>query len=240
LLTPYASYDFDGNALDSSANGFNGTINSATAATDRFGNANSAMSFSGRDSISLPINYNSIQNFTVSMWLMRPQNGYSYVVANDGGFRGFLVKWGWPVDGTEELSFYAGNGNSWYANPYYNNIPNNQWFNLVGTIDSSGNVSQYINGVNVASVVMPPPTVDLSSGGNTIVSFSSGWNSPYEGSLGSIDDLQFYNTTLSSTQVSDLYAAQSVPEPSSYALLLLSGAASLWVLKRRKGTSNSL
>jgi len=168
------------------------------------------------------------------MWLMRPQTGYSYVVANDGGFRGFLVKWGWPVDGTEELSFYAGNGDSWYAQPYYNNVPNTQWFNLVGTIDSNGNVNEYINGVNVASTVMPPPTVDLSSGGNTIVSFSSGWNSPQDGSLGSIDDLQFYNTALSSSQVSQLYTLQSAPEPSTYALFGIGTIGLLMVMQRKK------
>ena len=89
LLTPYASYNFDGNALDSSANAFNGTINSAAAATDRFGDPSKAMSFIGGATISLPIDFTPVQNFTMSVWLQRQQDFHSYVVFNDGWFKGF-------------------------------------------------------------------------------------------------------------------------------------------------------
>jgi hypothetical protein len=58
---------------------------------------------------------------------------------------------------------------------------------------------------------------------------------PFLSSLGAqLDDMYFWDRPLSSEEVTELYNAQVVPEPSTYALLLLSGAASLWVLKRRK------
>ncbi len=40
-------YKFNSNALDSSGNGYDGTVYGATLTTDRFGNANSAYSFNG-------------------------------------------------------------------------------------------------------------------------------------------------------------------------------------------------
>jgi hypothetical protein len=54
--------------------------------------------------------------------------------------------------------------------------------------------------------------------------------------VGSIDDLQFYNTALTSQQVSQLYGMQSVPEPSTYALFGL-GAIGMLMMMRRKKTA---
>ncbi|HEY4798059.1 MAG TPA: LamG domain-containing protein, partial [Bacteroidia bacterium] len=45
-----AWYPFSGNAVDSSGNGNNGTVNGATLTTDRFGNANGAYNFNGVNS----------------------------------------------------------------------------------------------------------------------------------------------------------------------------------------------
>ena len=42
-----AEYLFDGNANDSSGNGYNGTVQGATLITDRFGRTNAAYSFNG-------------------------------------------------------------------------------------------------------------------------------------------------------------------------------------------------
>ena len=53
-------------------------------------------------------------------------------------------------------------------------------------------------------------------------------------SVGAISDMKFYDQALTANEVETLYNAEAVPEPSTYALLLLSGAASLWALKHRK------
>jgi hypothetical protein len=67
-----AYYPFNGNANDESGNGHNGTINSATLTSDRFGNPNSAYSFDGvNDYIdigSFPLNYDyATMNTTSSL-----------------------------------------------------------------------------------------------------------------------------------------------------------------------------
>ena len=48
---------------------------------------------------------------------------------------------------------------------------------------------------------------------------------------GTIDDIRLYNRAISAAEVSEIYNA---PEPSTYALLILGGAASLWALRRRQ------
>jgi hypothetical protein len=231
LPNAYADYEFNGNAVDSSGNGFDGTVNGATATTNRFGEANSAMSFVNGDTIWLPINFGSISNLTFSMWLMRPQAGWSFTVFNDGSFRGFGVKW-WNDDPQNQtLEIFAGDGTTWFNTLYTTNVPNNEWINLAGVVDDSGAVKQYIDGTLVAQTNM------ISSiqwaGVDTRVSFGDYEVNP-PGPLGSIDQLQFYSTAFTDQQITDLYNSQTVPEPSTYALLLLGGAASLWALKRRK------
>ncbi len=56
-------------------------------------------------------------------------------------------------------------------------------------------------------------------------------DNPVQNFNGLMSDLTIYDVTLQPDEINTLY---TVPEPSTYALLLLSGAASLWALKRRK------
>ena len=62
-----AYYPYTGNANDASGNGANGTVNSATLTTDRFGNANSAYDFNS-NTITATIQYNLDNDFSVAYW----------------------------------------------------------------------------------------------------------------------------------------------------------------------------
>ena len=66
-----AYYPFNGNADDESGNGNNGTVNGATLATDRNGNADSAYSFDGNDdSVEVTdLREIDITAFTASLWI---------------------------------------------------------------------------------------------------------------------------------------------------------------------------
>jgi hypothetical protein len=57
--------------------------------------------------------------------------------------------------------------------------------------------------------------------------------------IADISDVHIYDRALDSTEITALAEATAVPEPSISALLLLSGAASLWALKRRKSKTAS-
>lgn len=71
-----ASYPFNGNANDESGNRRNGTVNGATATTDRFGAAGKAYAFNGRAYIATTFGFDStgtrpgLPNFarTISLW----------------------------------------------------------------------------------------------------------------------------------------------------------------------------
>src|SRR6266481_4068540 len=66
-----AYYPFNGNALDESGNGNNGTVVGATLTADRFGNENSAYYFSGSQYISAPDSpsLNSTTGLTLAAWV---------------------------------------------------------------------------------------------------------------------------------------------------------------------------
>lgn len=65
-----AYYPFSGNANDMSGNGYNGTVDGATLATDRNGNTNNAYYFDGsNDKITLPNDVRQTSNFSISFWV---------------------------------------------------------------------------------------------------------------------------------------------------------------------------
>jgi hypothetical protein len=206
---PFVSYKLEGDAIDSSTNGFNGTVNGATAAVDRFGEASKAMSFIGGATISLPIDFTTVQNFTMSVWLQRQQDFHSYVVFNDGWFKGFGLAWGWP-DGKTGPGFFAGNGDWHFIDAPPLVVPIGDWIHVVATVSSSGTISQYINGVLVGTGNTMGGPIAWVPGNPTVLSFSAtmyGNNSPTE--VGRVDDLQFYDVALSASEVTNLYQAQA-------------------------------
>ena len=72
-------WPFNGNANDESGNGNHGTVNGATLAVDRNGNANSAYSFDGNSGITIPhsTSLNIGSSCTFSFWLKNLQKKWS-------------------------------------------------------------------------------------------------------------------------------------------------------------------
>jgi hypothetical protein len=137
-------WPFSGNAIDSSGNGNNGTVNGATLTTDRNGVANSAYSFDGvNDNINplqnnLPIGTNSR---SVSLWFQRIGNGgtlFSYGSANTGN--AYMISIGPNII-----------SNQGWANdfPVYPTI-DNSWHHLVCTFDGL-NSTIYFDNNNLGS-----------------------------------------------------------------------------------------
>lgn len=112
-----AWYPFNGDAVDDSGNGNNGTVIGPTLADDRFGNLNSAYSFDGvNDYINIGNNVKPPLPFTVSTWIKvetidnrcvfrndrynnaSNRNGVALMVYSDGTvaahvFEGFSASW---------------------------------------------------------------------------------------------------------------------------------------------------
>jgi hypothetical protein len=228
-----AQYTFDGNAIDSSGNGYNGVIIGATSTTDRFGSPGKALSFDGIDDVvgaSTPTLVLA-DNFTFSVWFQanaphtiytqKPGNGpdyyHNYVIfPKQGGTSSGIGL----SAGTNGVSLME-HGNDFIGTTlvYQSNIGSG-WINATVTVANNGAPLLYINGAYVAtglesgrSKVLAPLGVGVGEGvgGHDWGHFN-----------GKIDDITVYSSTLSASEVANLYAAQSIPEPSAIVLGALS------------------
>jgi hypothetical protein len=217
-----AHYLFNGNATDQTGGGYNGTVNGAQLTLDRFGTASAAYIFDGEDDF---ITVNKLlpdsAGFTISAWIRADTlkfAGIFYDSALNTGGRDTTFHT--LSDGSLETQFSK---ISDPGPPYLNTRPvltAGVWTHLVATTQPSG-TAIYVNGSPVAT--------------DTSGSHNIGYHSmPYIGAEnhgfapdaffhGGIDDVRVYTRALSAGDVSSLYQAEVVPEPSS-ALLLLSGA----------------
>lgn len=215
-----AYYPFDGNALDASGNGNDGTVNGATLTTDRFGNSNSAYKFDG---INDYIEYIAgpkfkPESFPVSMTAWLKSNTPSDIgtfFKNDNAinvYTGFIfqiqVSWG----GVLEVH-YGDGGTTASENRRSKGglvpINDNQWH-------------------FVACVVRGPTDMDLfvdcdydegfydGSGGSIAYTNESGTSGIFDvvsGTFyykGSLDEVRFYNRELS---LNDILTIHSFPYP---------------------------
>ena len=90
-------WPFNGNANDESGNGNHGTVNGATLAADRFGNAGKAYSFSPNQYIEVNnLHQNNIFQYSISAWFYRSNSNSnldgaiisgSHPGQSPGGFR---------------------------------------------------------------------------------------------------------------------------------------------------------
>lgn len=192
-----AYYPFNADAKDESGNGNNGTVHSATPTTDRFGNPNSAYSFTNGSWIDFGdvlSNVFASNTYSISIWFELSQS-------NDGGL---IYKWN-----TSESSV----GNAFWATPTgivtNNNIattvsapPVSVWIHYVYVMNQ-GNMSLYRNDTLKAQTTgnqsLSSTGHDLQVGGDI-----NGDEAQYQ-FYGNIDDIRIYSRVLSSSEVNDLY-----------------------------------
>lgn len=185
-----AYYPFNGNANDSGSNGYNGTDYGATATTDRFGNANSALSFDGTSNyISLP-SFTIGGPFSVAAWVYLDNNAINWqrlIDFGNGQYNNNLVL-GWV---SQHMFFECYNGASTLKIETTETFPQGQWVHVTATIDGNGNAKIYWNGVLKASgTTYVPPSVSRT---NQYIG-KSNWPDPYF--MGKMDDLRLYNRAL--------------------------------------------
>ena len=206
-------WPFNGNANDESGNGNNGTVNGATLTTDRFGNANKAYSFIPGTTINVAHNpqLNVDSNYCISVWYNiandnYPANDILIKGPNDYSGNAFYLRQHANSFQTPTLVFridFQGNPGATvqYSELNTNNPNINQWHNVtINTINSTS--FMYIDNILVDSVNVPHI-------GNLINNISNlyfgGGYYPFDGI---IDDIAFWNRSLSSCEISNLYNAQ--------------------------------
>ena len=229
-------YTFDGNANDLSGNSNDlSAPNGIYYVVGRNGSLSAEMTNNRYFQLSAPLTTND--SFTWSIWFQPSTASDTYVAIMNQGFAPLTQSTVNPYLTLNDLFWtpsggIAGVGGGQGVTSGDLTLTNNQWYNVIWTSDGIGNRSLFVNGIlkgNVSGTDFGQSTDHFYIGGTPQLSTNSGFFN------GMIDDVGIWNIALSGTEVTTLYNTQSVPEPSTYALLFLSGAASLWALRRRKG-----
>jgi hypothetical protein len=210
-----ACYPFSGNANDLSGNNNNGTVNGATLTSDRFGNANSAYSFNGTSSISIPTAPIIVsKDFSFSMWAYKPDNpqdgtsetvfsiGSADIAASDGitlsdDLFGLVPLNGWTMGGSNQNGSGVVSATGFLPDP-------GEWYHLVFTRDDSG-YFMYINGALIShfsNLGSSLPYFYLNTSSVAFIGLLSNGTLPF---FGSIDDVCIYNGAITATDVLNLY-----------------------------------
>lgn len=203
-----ASYPFSGgSADDASGNGFHGTaMNGVTPTTDRFGNANSAMSFDGtNDFIELPtavMNNLTQGSFVATIQLATYSTNWSPIISQaDPSLTDFMLS----VDGNGKVH------SPWIstAEPQHlegsHIVPVMAWTHVVFTWDGS-HWRQYVNGdldyQFAALGTLRPSSRPVEIGYHEHCCIPVYFE-------GKIDEVQIYNRVLEPAEVKQLYSLDS-------------------------------
>jgi hypothetical protein len=198
-----------------SGNGNNGVVHSATLASDRFGNPNSAYRFNGNSSYIEVVNgssFNFVNDFSISTWV----NPASLQITYD--YPSILNKYGvWAIihgGGTINIftfNFVVSNGDSYGSADIL--LVNNIWNHLAIT-KKDVTIRCYLN--NILTGKGNASATSILSNGNMPL-FSGASSSLGSFFHGLLDDIRIYNRTLSGGEVSQLYSLGSpTSQPSSH------------------------
>ena len=202
-------WPFCGNANDESGNGNNGTVNGAMLTTDRFGISNKAYDFDGSNDyidIVSTTGLNSNQGISMSLWFnWNGPNGvdnhqYLFLIANNpnGGI---------TITDAGQLGVNVVNCNCVNDLNIETTITQNTWINIILSYDLiQGLMKMYLNGILINSTQENIFTYYTTN--NPADRFGNyHFNSHYFN--GQLDDAGLWNRTLTSSEVQQLYAAQS-------------------------------
>ncbi|WMN12009.1 LamG-like jellyroll fold domain-containing protein [Marivirga salinae] len=214
-----AYYPFSGNAEDESDNQFNGSINGASATSDRYQQANQAFSFDGLNDYietSNQIDENLSQGTSFSAWINISEVGSTVRIIsnyNGTGIEGNCLErigFVFGVSEDQELTiFYATNGNDYDGRKTASGkIVANQWYHVVGTWDGTFNPSGfklYIDGVRNDQKDFEQGIVNCGGFQESENPFhigighcSTGPCAPFNGA---IDEVRIYNRVLNAQEI---------------------------------------
>lgn len=234
---PIAYYEFDETSgtdvIDTVAANNGAYFDSVTLGVVSGGpNLGTAVDFTGGFA-ALPDVVGLHNQFTIEAWIYADTlSGINAIVAQtwDNGAVHLNVTDELSGAGTLQAAHFSG------ADSHTNGgvIATGTWYHVVATADTTGSNYLYINGVlNTDATLTSSGAVGNWS--NTLIgAWANNFNAhtPERFFDGKIDEVAFYDSALSAQDIAAHYAAATVPEPSSAALLGLGGLA--LILRRRK------
>lgn len=211
-----ADWKLTGNAIDSSASGYDGTVTGATLTTDRCGNINAAYHFNGigtNQYITVP-NQSPLSlsgtDFTISAWIKSDSvlaNGTILSKRNGAQLSNGYIYF---IDGTtQKLGFaIAGGGGTSFNMRSATAIDTLSWKHIVTTYDNTtDSMKMYVNGILDTLVGNVPSPTSTSS---TFRIGNDSFGQAYE-FKGKIDDIKIFNRVLDFCDVDSLYKTLCSP-----------------------------
>lgn len=188
-----------GNALDSSGNGYTGTLVSSPTRTDDC-KKQKCLSFDGSNYVDMGNVLNLTSAITISVWLNASSwaGAWPMIVAKDVNVA-YLLMQDDDMAGTK-MGLRIGGAGSANTAEGATDLNTNQWYLVTGTYDGT-TINLYINGVLDATKAragtIPTSAASLQvAAGNTANKF-----------VGRLDDVRIYNRALNAGEVADLYKA---------------------------------
>jgi hypothetical protein len=200
FLTHYWSFD-NGQMRDQvgSADMSQGNLTSFTS--DRLRNVNSALALNGGWAQVPPRIYFDTPEFSITVWVLPQQIGIQSRVIDFGNWRSSNVLFSLD-SGSNQRPYFLLNVNEWQAISSTQVLTLNQWQHLAATFNGS-TMSIYINGTLTASQNFSTSSPQSIHRQNCYVG-KSNWGPPdclddYSYSI--LDDLRFYNKSLSKSEI---------------------------------------
>jgi len=221
-------WPFNGNANDESGNGNHGTVNGATLAADRFGNAGKAYSLLAGNNISTGIYPSNVTQISYSAWFktnnggciigsQTPGNVKNLVLAihtntTSSGNLGTAL---WVVDKT---GYSVGWMSQLPLNPLFND---NNWHHIVGIFNcpstktiQSLDMQLFVDGllINTISQNVGLEASPLNGSSNIVFGKNRRWiDEGFDGRYsGLLDDIGIWNRALTAQEVTNLYQGSNV------------------------------
>lgn len=199
-----------------SASSIDGTLtNGPTFSTDvpveifsrfsvSFDGSDDYMSIPDADIFSLGNGSGTDNAFSISAWFNADSIGTNYIATKDSNSN---REWAFRTVSSQLHFFAFGTGGGYIGRKYSTNLSNGQWYHAVVTYDASkasSGIKLYLNGTRVDDANYASGTFTASKNTSSEVRVSAlQVNNTY--SAGKVDELSFFNTELSSSDVTAIY-----------------------------------
>jgi len=237
-------WPLDGDALDASGNGNNGTISGTVVpVADRSGNPDSAMQFGGGSSdyidIGDPLQLQLTGAMTLTAWVSldssNTNNARIFAKAGGSGARSWSLNIEASSGGVSNPATFqvSGSGASNVSISDPDPLPTDQWVYLVGVYRPGEATEIYVNGELKARNTTDIPIGQFSNNGRTVLignrndCSNCGW-------VGSIDDVRIYDQVLTEGEILSVMAGEPWtsafhPEPPDGAIIEDSWTTLSWL-----------
>ena len=142
--------------------------------------------------------------FSISAWFNADSIGTNYIATKDSNSN---REWAFRTVSSQLHFFAFGTGGGYIGRKYSTNLSNGQWYHAVVTYDASkasSGIKLYLNGTRVDDANYASGTFTASKNTSSEVRVSAlQVNNTY--SAGKVDELSFFNTELSSSDVTAIY-----------------------------------